>query len=192
MAQKTIPAAPRATRSAFLVSAKQISRDIYATQEKLEKLAKRTYTLLLFFSYLQCFSCESVASSTSLFNDPVHDIQELTYMIKKDIAALNQKLESVKTMSSKSNKQSQQNSENVVGNLSLKLQGATKQFRTVLATRSEVRQSEPFNRELTNAHLDRTIRSSRSPESSSQGSTISPTERATWEALSISLLVKVK
>lgn len=79
-----------------------------------------------------------MASSTSLFNDPVHDIQELTYMIKKDIAALNSKLDGVKGLANKNNKQSQQNSDNVLGNLSVKLQNTTKQFRKVLATRAEV------------------------------------------------------
>lgn len=37
---KAIPVAPRSTRTPFFVAAKQISRDIYATHEKLEKLAK--------------------------------------------------------------------------------------------------------------------------------------------------------
>lgn len=37
-----LPPAPRTAHSSFYVAAKQISRDIYATHEKLEKLAKRT------------------------------------------------------------------------------------------------------------------------------------------------------
>mmetsp|Transcript_21058 Transcript_21058/g.32146 ORF Transcript_21058/g.32146 Transcript_21058/m.32146 type:complete len:283 (+) Transcript_21058:40-888(+) len=118
ISKTAISSPPRKTQSPFFVGAKQISRDIYATHEKLEKLAK-------------------LASSTSLFNDPVHDIQELTYMIKKDIANLNKKIEGVKALANKKNQQSQQNSDNVMGNLSLKLQDTTKQFRKVLATRSE-------------------------------------------------------
>merc|ERR1712110_428237 len=127
---KAIPVAPRSTRTPFFVAAKQISRDIYATHEKLEKLAK-------------------LASSTSLFNDPVHDIQELTYMIKKDIAALNAKLEGVKNLSEKSkNPHSQIHSEQVLGSLSLKLQDTTKQFRQVLATRSENYKKQQESRKL--------------------------------------------
>jgi len=127
---KAIPVAPRSSRTPFFVAAKQISRDIYATHEKLEKLAK-------------------LASSTSLFNDPVHDIQELTYMIKKDIAALNAKLEGVKNLSEKSkNPQSQMHSEQVLGSLSLKLQDTTKQFRQVLATRSENYKKQQESRKL--------------------------------------------
>ena len=76
-----------------------------------------------FSSYLFYFSI--VASSTSLFNDPVHDIQELTYMIKKDISNLNRKLEGVKGLASNNNKQSQANSENVVSSLTVKLQDTT-------------------------------------------------------------------
>lgn len=79
-----------------------------------------------------------MASSTSLFNDPVHDIQELTYIIKKDIDALEDKLTHVKALSNKNNQQSQQNSDNVLGNLGLKLHDTTKEFKKVLATRSEV------------------------------------------------------
>ena len=92
----------------------------------------------LFVNVISMLMCLPVASSTSLFNDPVHDIQELTYMIKKDIANLNKKLEGVKALANKKNQQSQQNSDNLLGNLSLKLQDTTKQFRKVLATRSEV------------------------------------------------------
>jgi len=118
-------------RSAFMLAAKQISLDIYRTHEKLEKLAK-------------------LASSTSLFNDPVHDIQELTYMIKKDIANLNKKLESVKAMNVKTNKQTDLHNEGVVGNLSLKLQMETKQFRTVLNTRSEnYKKQQEFRKQFT-------------------------------------------
>lgn len=50
ISSKSLPAAPRTSHSAFFVAAKQISRDIYATHEKLEKLAKCKYSfnVLLF------------------------------------------------------------------------------------------------------------------------------------------------
>jgi len=135
MSKSAIVPPPRSTHSPFFVAAKQISRDIYSTHEKLEKLAK-------------------LASSTSLFNDPVHDIQELTYMIKKDIASLNNKLEGVKVLANKKNQHSKQNSDNVLGNLSVKLQNTTKEFRKVLETRSEnYKKQQASRKQFTGKHL---------------------------------------
>jgi len=104
-----------------------------------------------------------LASSTSLFNDPVHDIQELTYIIKKDIATLNQKLEGIKGLANKANQQTKQNSDNVLGNLSLKLQDTTKNFRKVLATRSEnYKKQQESRKQFTGTHASNNKKNSSS------------------------------
>lgn len=106
-------------KSHFSLTAQQISKEICATHEKLEKLAK-------------------LASSTSLFDDPVLDIQELIYIVKKDIANLNKKLESAKSLSKlEKNKQTLEHTDKVVMNLSNKLAHTTREFKNVLSTRAE-------------------------------------------------------
>ena len=79
-----------------------------------------------------------MAASTSLFNDPVHEIQELIYIIKKDIAALNKKIEEIKLIGNKSNKHSELHTDQVLHNLTVKLQKLTKNFQNILTIRSEV------------------------------------------------------
>ena len=80
-----------------------------------------------------------VAKVKSLFNDPVVEIQQLTYVVKQEITGINRKLEGLKTMAGKNTKQTAEHSEHVVSNLSSKLQGTTQSFQNVLELRAEVR-----------------------------------------------------
>lgn len=76
-----------------------------------------------------------------MFNDPVEEIQELTYVVKRDISELNKRLELLKTLPDNRSAQSSAHSGTVVATLSSRLQGTTSSFREVLEVRTEVRQS---------------------------------------------------
>ncbi|EFA80909.1 t-SNARE family protein [Heterostelium album PN500] len=106
--------------SQFSLAAAHISRGVYETSEKLHKLTK-------------------LAKKSSIFNDPSADIEELTFIIKQDIQKLNQEISQLGQISkqSRSNKQTEEHSETVVGFLNLKLISATKEFKDILEVRTE-------------------------------------------------------
>ncbi|KAI4299432.1 hypothetical protein L6164_032895 [Bauhinia variegata] len=112
------------SRSEFNRRASRIGLGIHETSQKIARLTQ-------------------LAKKSSIFNDPILEIQELTALIKNDITALNSAL---------SDLQSIQNMEMVDGNysedrivhstavfddLKSKLMGATKQLQDVLTTRTE-------------------------------------------------------
>lgn len=113
--------------SLFARSAQTIFQNIYSTHDKLRKLAK-------------------LATSTSLFDDPVLDIQELSYIIKKDIEKLNRSLEALKSVSNTTNRQSRENSDRVLESLQFSLASTTQEFQQVLQTRSENYQKQQASR----------------------------------------------
>ena len=77
----------RGARSEFARNAAQIGRGITATMEKLERLAQ-------------------LAKRKTLFDDRPVEIAELTYVIKQDLASLNQQISSLQTLQKSQNQSS--------------------------------------------------------------------------------------
>lgn len=84
-----------------------------------------------------------MAKRSSIFDDPIKEIQELTALIKGDITALNvavsdlQNLQNVETADANYTEDRVVHSTAVFDDLKNKLMGATKQFQDVLTTRTE-------------------------------------------------------
>lgn len=113
---------PITTRSDFTRLASQVGKDIQQTSVKLAKLTK-------------------LAQRRSLFNDPTAEIQELTFIIKQDIGALNSKLGDLQHLRDatrrSANKQAGDHSENVVDSLKGRLGATAEGFKKVLKMRTE-------------------------------------------------------
>lgn len=96
-----------------------------------------TFTNKLLFHF-------SVAKSSSMFNDPALEIQELTALIKIDIDALNlavselQALQNFEASDRDLSKDSIVHSTTICDDLKNRLMGTTKQFKDVLTARTEV------------------------------------------------------
>lgn len=110
--------ASNAAKTPFLGAAQQVARDIARTSSMLQRLAE-------------------LAKIKSLFNDPVVEIQQLTYKVKQEITGINRKLEGLRTMTGGASKQQSEHAEHVLSNLSSKLQGTTQNFQSVLELRAE-------------------------------------------------------
>ncbi|XP_021904248.1 syntaxin-31 [Carica papaya] len=123
-ATSTKPSRPVSSGSEFNRKASQIGLGVQETVQKIDRLAK-------------------LAKKSSMFDDPIVEIQELTVLIKNDITAMNVALSDLQTL---------QNMEIVDGNysedrvvhstavlddLKSKLMGATKKLQDVLTTRTE-------------------------------------------------------
>lgn len=111
-----------APRSDFARLAASVGKDIQQTSAKLAKLTK-------------------LAQRRSLFDDPTAEIQELTFVIKQDIAALNGKLADLQRLRDatrrSSNKQAGDHSENVVESLKGRLGATAQGFQKVLKMRTD-------------------------------------------------------
>lgn len=111
-----------APRSDFTRLAAHVGKDIQQTSVKLAKLTK-------------------LAQRRSLFDDPTSEIQELTFVIKQDIAALNGKLADLQRLRDaakrSSNKQAGDHSENVVQSLKGRLGATAQGFQKVLKMRTD-------------------------------------------------------
>lgn len=111
-------------RSEFNKKASRIGLGIYETSQKIARLAK-------------------LAKRSSMFNDPIKEIQELTSLIKDDITALNiavsdlQTLQNLEMADGNYSEDRVVHSTTVCDDLKNKLMGATKQFQEVLTTRTE-------------------------------------------------------
>ncbi|GAA5897329.1 t-SNARE syntaxin [Sporobolomyces salmoneus] len=111
-------------RSEFARMAAKIGKDIQGTTGKLEKLAQ-------------------LAKRKTLFDDRPVEISELTYIIKQDIAALNQQIAQLQTFtqtnlnSGAGSKQVSEHNKNVVTMLQTKLADTTIGFKDVLEIRTQ-------------------------------------------------------
>lgn len=109
-------------RSDFTRLAAHVGKDIQQTSVKLAKLTK-------------------LAQRRSLFDDPTAEIQELTYVIKQDIGALNAKLADLQRLRDatkrSANKQAGDHSENVVHSLKGRLGSTAEGFKKVLKMRTD-------------------------------------------------------
>ncbi|KAF5959706.1 hypothetical protein HYC85_000915 [Camellia sinensis] len=111
-------------RSEFNERASRIGLGVHETSLKISRLAK-------------------LAKRSSLFDDPIKEIQELTALIKDDITALNvavsdlQTLQNLELADGNYSEDRVVHSTTVCDDLKNKLMGATKQFQDVLTTRTE-------------------------------------------------------
>lgn len=117
------PWVPPKTRSEFAAAASSIGADIHATAEKLGKLTQlaQSNTLLL-------------------FADPTEEINELTFIVKQDIASLNAKLaELQRAMAEQRSRSKQQASHttSILEQLKMRLLDSAKEFQELLQTRQE-------------------------------------------------------
>lgn len=116
------PPASNGARSDFTRLAALVSGDIASTSVKLRKLT-------------------ALAQRRSLFDDPTAEIQELTFVIKQDLGALNARLEDLQRLRDatrrSSNKQAGDHSENVVDSLKSRLGETAQGFKSVLKLRTE-------------------------------------------------------
>ncbi|XP_010256604.1 PREDICTED: syntaxin-31 [Nelumbo nucifera] len=110
--------------SEFRKKASRIALGIHETSQKISKLAK-------------------LAKRSSIFDDPVMEIQELTALIKDDITAMNialsdlQTLQNLEITDGNCSKDRVVHATTVCDDLKNKLMGTTKQFQDVLTTRTE-------------------------------------------------------
>lgn len=111
-----------APRSDFTRLAANVGKDIQQTSVKLAKLTK-------------------LAQRRSLFDDPTAEIQQLTFVIKQDIAVLNGKLADLQRLRDaarrSANKQAVDHSQNVVESLKGRLGATAQGFQKVLKMRTD-------------------------------------------------------
>ncbi|KAJ9548798.1 hypothetical protein OSB04_021341 [Centaurea solstitialis] len=113
-----------AIQSEFNKRASKIGYGIHQTSQKLAKLAK-------------------LAKRTSVFDDPIMEIQELTAVIKQDITVLNAAVVDLQLVCNSQNEGANISSDTtthsttVVDNLKNRLMSATKEFKEVLTSRTE-------------------------------------------------------
>lgn len=90
------------------------------------------------------FSLHAVAKKTGTYDDPIVEIQELTSVIKQDITALNSAVVDLQLLCNSQNESGNitvdttSHSTTVVDNLKNRLMNATKEFKDVLTSRTEV------------------------------------------------------
>lgn len=107
--------------SEFARRAAEIGHAIHKTSMKLQKLTQ-------------------LAKRTSMFDDPTLEVEELTGLIKQDIASLQSAIADLQRISrgnKEDNKQSNDHSHTVVDSLGARLKETTQQFTDVLTMRSE-------------------------------------------------------
>jgi len=119
----------------FGMEAAKIGKEIHETKGKLIKL-------------------KEFAKKKTLFDDPSSTIQELTYLIKKDITALNTQIEDLVFCMNKENQQTSKNSENIICILKIQLASTTNEFRKALEIRTEnIKKQQCLRSELTGNSL---------------------------------------
>lgn len=124
-ARPGIVSSPRVrTRSDFTQMTAKIGADIYATTQKLDKLAR-------------------LAQSRSLFDDPTVEINELTVIIKQSLSSLNAQLRAAqqamaeyRAQTGARGRQAESHTAHIVDALKLQLNTAAKGFQEVLQMRS--------------------------------------------------------
>ncbi|XP_077225171.1 syntaxin of plants 31 isoform X2 [Tasmannia lanceolata] len=111
-------------RSEFNKKASRIGSGIYETSQKISRLSK-------------------LAKRSSMFDDPVREIQELTALIKNDITALNvavsdlQALQNLEVSDGNCSQDRAVHATTICDDLKNRLMGTTKHFKDVLTTRTE-------------------------------------------------------
>ncbi|CAM8958317.1 unnamed protein product [Rhodiola kirilowii] len=141
----TVPTTSHQTtsyRSEFNKKASRIGLGIHETSMKITKLAK-------------------LAKRSSMFDDPIKEIQELTALIKDDITALNVAVSDLQTLQNLQLAESNHSEDTVVhttaicDDLKSRLMGATKQFQNVLTTRTENIKAHESRKQMFSTNLPR-------------------------------------
>ncbi|CAM8955330.1 unnamed protein product [Rhodiola kirilowii] len=141
----TVPTTSHPTtsyRSEFNKKASRIGLGIHETSMKITKLAK-------------------LAKRSSMFDDPIKEIQELTALIKDDITALNVAVSDLQTLQNLQLAESNHSEDTVVhttaicDDLKSRLMGATKQFQNVLTTRTENIKAHESRKQMFSTNLPR-------------------------------------
>ncbi|KAJ0044630.1 hypothetical protein Pint_06459 [Pistacia integerrima] len=138
---------PHSSRSEFNKKASLIGLGIQETSQKIARLAK-------------------LAKRSSMFDDPLVEIQELTTLIKNDITALNmavsdlQTLQNIEIADRKFSEDRVVHSTTVCDDLKSKLMGATKELQQVLTARTENIKAHENRRQIfsTNASRESPLR----------------------------------
>lgn len=118
------PSATASSRSEFNKKASRIGLGIHETSQKISRLAQ-------------------LAKRSSMFDDPIMEIQELTVLIKNDITTLNVALTDLQTIQNMEIADGNYSEDKVVhstavfDDLKSRLMGATKQLQDVLTARTE-------------------------------------------------------
>lgn len=112
------------TQSEFKRKASKIGLGIHETSQRISRLAQ-------------------LSKSSSMFNDPLMEIQQLTSLIKDDITSLNmgvsdlQALQNIEIANDNCSKERAIHAIAICDDLKNRLMGTTKQFQDVLTTRTE-------------------------------------------------------
>uniref|UniRef100_A0A7N0ZUN8 t-SNARE coiled-coil homology domain-containing protein n=1 Tax=Kalanchoe fedtschenkoi TaxID=63787 RepID=A0A7N0ZUN8_KALFE len=142
---ETEPTASQPTtsyRSEFNKKASRIGLGIHETSLKISRLAK-------------------LAKRSSMFDDPIKEIQELTALIKDDITALNVAVSDLQTLQNLELAENNHSEDTVVhttavcDDLKNKLMGATKQFQNVLTTRTQNIKAHENRKQMFSTNLPR-------------------------------------
>eukprot|EP00184_Porphyridium_aerugineum_P000185 CAMPEP_0184693196 /NCGR_PEP_ID=MMETSP0313-20130426/1476_1 /TAXON_ID=2792 /ORGANISM="Porphyridium aerugineum, Strain SAG 1380-2" /LENGTH=337 /DNA_ID=CAMNT_0027151209 /DNA_START=38 /DNA_END=1048 /DNA_ORIENTATION=- len=128
---KSTQGPPTKSRSQFALAASAMAGDIQRTSLKLKRLTE-------------------LAQRRSLFDDPASEIQELTFVIKQDIAQLNNKLEQLQYLQNNErghlSKQAGDHTGSVVVSLKGRLMDTANEFKTVLKMRTDSLQAQQTRR----------------------------------------------
>ena len=106
--------------SEFFAAASAISHDINTTSEKLQRLAQ-------------------LCQKKSIFEDHTTAIQELTYIIKQDLAGITENVKSLQSQSTKASGKGNQavHVDSVVGSLKKGVDTTTRSFKDILEIRTK-------------------------------------------------------
>lgn len=136
------PSTSVSQRSEFNKKASRIGLGIHETSQKIARLAK-------------------LAKRSSIFDDPILEIQELTSLIKDDITALNiaisdlQTLQNIEVADGHYSEDKVVHSTTICDDLKNKLMGATKQLQDVLTTRTQSIKAHENRKQIFSANTSR-------------------------------------
>ncbi|KAL5710383.1 syntaxin protein [Ranunculus cassubicifolius] len=118
------PSTSQSQSSEFKKKTSQIGLGIFETSQRISRLAQ-------------------LSKKSSMFNDPLMEIQQLTALIKDDITSLNmglsdlQALQNIEIANENCSKDRSTHATTICDDLKSRLMGTTKQFQDVLTTRTE-------------------------------------------------------
>ncbi|XP_021769156.1 syntaxin-31-like isoform X1 [Chenopodium quinoa] len=129
------------TRSEFNTKASRIGLGIHEASRKIARLSQ-------------------MAKTSSMFNDPTKEIQELTALIKDDITALNVAVADLQNLQNSETTKSYSDDKAIHANavcddIKNRLMAATKQFQEVLTTRTENIKAHETRKQLFSANASR-------------------------------------
>ncbi|XP_022987133.1 syntaxin-31-like [Cucurbita maxima] len=133
---------PEISRSEFSKKASRIGLGIQETSQKIVRLAQ-------------------LAKRSSMFDDPIREIQEMTALIKNDITSLNVAITDLQTIQNMEIAEGNYSEDRVVhstavcDDLKSRLMGATKRLQDVLTTRTENIKANESRRQIFSANATR-------------------------------------